>query len=266
MAGADERLAFGVLGPLKVTCAEGVPIGIPAGKQRIILAALLLAANATVSGERLADALWDNGPPSTAAAAIRTYVMRLRHALGPAGRRLVSRPAGYAVEIRGPGELDLAELHRLIGQSRHAAAAGDWSRAALLCQQALDLWRGAALEDIPSAALQGTEGEWLAELRTEIVTARIDAELNLGPTGHLITELRQLAARYPLREHIQAQLMLAYYRSGRQADALATYLSVTAKLATELGVEPGPELRRLHQGILSGDPALSIPSQPLTCP
>jgi DNA-binding SARP family transcriptional activator len=253
------RVAFGVLGPLRVTGSDGVPIGVPAAKQRIILAALLLSANMTVSAGQLADALWEASPPPTAAASIRTYVSRLRRTLGPAGRRLVSRPAGYAIEIREPSELDLTEVARLRGQSQEAAAAGNWSRAASLCRQALSLWRGAPLEDTPSAALQLSDAERLTELRIEIATACIDAELNLGQASSLVTELRELAGLYPLREHLQAQLMLAYYRCGRQTEALAAYHAIRGTLATELGIEPGPELRTLHQLILAADPVLNTP-------
>jgi DNA-binding SARP family transcriptional activator len=242
-----------------VTDGEGVPIRVPAAKQRIILAALLLRANTAVSAERLADALWGLGPPPTAAAAIRTYVTRLRKTLGLAGARLVSRPAGYAIEVRQPGEFDLAELERLRVESREAAEAGQWSRAASLCVTALSLWRGAPLEDIPSAVLHRPEVERLTELRIELTTTRIDAELKLGRASSLVAELRQLAGQHPLREHIQAQLMLAYYRCGRQAEALSVYRKVRGTLVGELGVEPGPELQTMHHLILAADPALSAP-------
>jgi DNA-binding SARP family transcriptional activator len=254
---ADTPVAFGLLGPLLVIDGRGRAIDIPAAKQRIILAALLLRANATVSADRLADALWEASPPPNAAATIRTYMSRLRRTLGLAGTRLVSRPAGYAIEVCQPGEFDLADLERLRAGSRDAAEAGQWSRAAELAGQALRLWRGAPLEDIPAAALHGPEVDRLQELRIELATARIDAGLRLGGEHYyLVAELQQLAGEHPLREHIQAQLMLAYYRCGRQADALAVYRKVRGTLAGELGVEPGPELRELHQLILAADPAL----------
>jgi DNA-binding SARP family transcriptional activator len=263
---AGNPVAFGLLGPLLAAGHEGAPVRIPAPKQRVILAALLLSANATVPAGRLAALLWDASPPPTAAAAVRTYVMRLRHALGGAGGRLASRPGGYAIVVRSPGELDTAELERLRAAARQAAEAASWSRAAVLCQQALSLWRGTALQDIPSAALQQTEAQRLAELRTELVTARIDAELQLGAASGLVPELRQLAAENPLREHIQAQLMLAYYRSGRQADALSVYQAVRGTLVGKLGVEPGAELRRLQHLILTADPALDVGRTPGAVP
>jgi DNA-binding SARP family transcriptional activator len=122
--------------------------------------------------------------------------------------------------------------------------------------KALSLWRGISLEDIPSPALHRSAAEGLDELRLELVTTRIDAELCLGKERHVVAELRQLAGEHPLREHIQAQLALAYYRCGRQAEALKIYQKVRASLVDELGIEPGPELRQLQQRILTADPVL----------
>lgn len=253
----DDTVAFGLLGPLLVTTGNGMPIYVPAPKQRILLAALLLRANTTVSPERLAYAVWEDRPPPTAQAAIRTYMMRLRRTLGPAGTRLVRRPSGYAVEVRQPAEFDVAELERLRFESQAAAQACQWRRAASLCARALSLWRGAPLEDIPSAVLHQHEAGQLSEVRLELTAARIDAELRLGRDSYLVAELRQLADEYPLREHIQAQLMLAYYRCGRQVEALEVYRRVRTTLADELGIDPGPELQKMHQLILSSDPALT---------
>ncbi len=252
----DDRVYFGLLGPLLVTEREGSRICIPAAKQRGIMAALLLNANMTVPAEQLSDMLWGPSPPPSAASAIRTYVTRLRRVLGKVGMRLVSRSAGYAIEVRESGEFDLGELEHLRAESRNAARQGDSGQVVSLCRQALSLWRGAPLEDIPPSALQASEASRLTELQFEFTTARIDAELQLGMASHLVAELRQLVDRHPLREHAQAQLMLAYYQSGRQADALATYRRVRAILARELGIEPGPELSTLHQLILAADPAL----------
>lgn len=255
----DVPVAFGLLGPLRVAGARGTAIRIPQAKQRIIMAALLLRANSTVSGGQLADALWEGRPPPNASAAIRTYVARVRRTLGQVGTRLVSRPAGYAIEVHEPGELDLDELERLRAESREAAEAGQWERVASLSCRALCLWRGTPLEDIPSAALHLSAAERLDELRLELATIRIDAELHLGREHHVITELQQLAREHPLREHLRAQLMLAYYRCGRQAEALEVYRKVRATLVDELGVEPTLELRELHRRILAADHPLSLP-------
>jgi DNA-binding SARP family transcriptional activator len=252
-------VAFGLLGPLLIVDVYGTAIRIPQAKQRVILAALLLRANATVSGDQLADALWEDNPPPNALAVIRTYVARLRRTLGHVGTRLVSRPTGYAIEIRGPAEFDLDELERFSAESRQAAEAGQWERVALLSRQALGLWRGVPLEDIPSDVLHSCVTGRLEELRLQIATTRLDAELHLGREHYVIAELRQLAGEHPLCEHIQAQLMLAYYRCGRQAEALELYRRVRASLVDELGVEPGPELRQLHQHILAADPVLDPP-------
>jgi DNA-binding SARP family transcriptional activator len=252
---ADGPVAFGLLGPLLVTNAHGMAIPIPQAKQRVIVAALLLRANATVSVDQLTDALWEDQPPPNAPAVIRTYVARVRHALGQAGTRLVSRPAGYAIEVRGPAELDLDELERLRAESRNASEAGHWGQVAAATGAALGLWRGAALEDIPSAVLHRLAVERLDELRLQFAAIRVDAELHLGREHHVITEIQQLAREHPLREHIQAQLMLAYYRCGRQAEALAVYRKVRTSLVDELGIEPGLELCELHQRILTADRA-----------
>jgi len=258
----DLPVGFGLLGPLLVTGAGGTAIAIPQPKQRVIMAALLLRANTTVTGDQLANALWQDAPPPNALAAIRTYVARLRRTLGQVGTRLVSRPTGYAVEVHPPGEFDLDELDRLHAESRLAAEAQQWERAGRASGRALCLWRGRALEDIPSDVLHRSVAERLEEARLQLVTAQMDAELHLGRHHYVLAELRQLAAGHPLHEHIQAQLMLAYYRCGRQVDALGTYQQVRMCLADNLGVEPGPELRQLHQHIVTADPILDPPQWP----
>jgi DNA-binding SARP family transcriptional activator len=262
MSVPDMPVAFGLLGPLRVADIDGTAIHIPQAKQRIIMAALLLRANAAVSGDQLAAALWEDRPPPNAPTAIRTYVARLRRTLGQVGSRLVSRPAGYAIEVRKPGELDLNELERLRIESHEAAKAGQWERVASLSRRALDLWRGAPLEDVPSAALRWSAAERLDELQLQLATIRMDAELHLSREHFVLAELRQLAREHPLREHIQAQLMLAYYRCGRQAEALETYRQVRTSLVDELGIEPGLELRELHRRIVAGDCTLGSPGNP----
>jgi DNA-binding SARP family transcriptional activator len=259
MSVPDTPVAFGLLGPLLVANVHGTAIRIPQAKQRIIMAALLLRANATVSCDQLAGALWEDEPPPNAPAVIRTYVARLRRTLGQAGTRLVSRPVGYAIEIREPGELDLSELERLRADARQAAEAGQWERAGAVARTALDLWRGIPLEDIPSTALHLSAVERLCEWRLLLDVIRVDAELHLGRERYVIAEIQQLAREHPLREHIQARLMLAYYRCGRQAEALEVFRKVRASLVDELGIEPGPGLCELHQRILAADRALSAP-------
>lgn len=256
MTAFDAPVVFGLLGPLLVKDPHGATIQIPQAKQRIVMAALLLKANTTVSCAQLAEALWEDQAPPNASATIRTYVARLRRALGPMGTRLVSRPSGYAIEVHEAAELDLRRLECLRSEMREASDAGHWERVALASGKALDLWRGIPLEDIPSSALCRSVGAGLDELRLQLVTSRIDAELFLGQEHHVVAELRQLADEHPLREHIQARLALAYYRCGRQAEALDVCLRARASLVDELAVEPGPELRQLYQHILTANPVL----------
>ena len=257
ISGPGGAVRFGLLGPLQVVDAAGAARGVSAAKQRIVLAALLLSAGEVVPAGVMAEALWDDDPPPNAAAAMRTYVMRLRHALGPAGARVVGRPGGWAVQLDGPAELDLAEVEELWAAGRAAAGAGDWPRVSSLLGQALGMWRGQPLLDVPSAALSRREAGRLTELRCQLTEARIDADLRLGRPGELVPELQRLAAEQPLREHVWVQLMLACYRSGRQAASLQAYADARAILAGELGVEPGPELREMHRQVLAADPALA---------
>jgi DNA-binding SARP family transcriptional activator/tetratricopeptide (TPR) repeat protein len=256
-AGAEGAVRFGVLGPLLVVDDTGAATAIPAAKQRIVLATLLLATGSTVSAAELAEALWDASPPPNAPAVMRTYVARLRRALGPAGVRISSQPAGWAVELRSPEEFDLTEVDCLWRAAGGAMAAGDWLRVSLLLARALSLWRGEPLADVPSAALARRELDGLAELRLRLTEARIDADLHAGRHDELVAELRRLAAEHPLRERIRAQLMLACYRCGQQAAALEVYRDARKTLAGELGVEPGHELREMHQKILTADPGLT---------
>jgi DNA-binding SARP family transcriptional activator/tetratricopeptide (TPR) repeat protein len=252
-----DAVRFGLLGPLQVVDGAGAPRAVPAGKQRVVLAALLLSTGRMVSAADLAEALWDASPSPNAPAVMRTYVMRLRRALGPAGARIVGRPPGWAVELHGPEELDLAEVDCLWRAARAAGEAGQCRQVSLLLARALSLWRGEPLVDVPSAALARREAGRLAELRLQITEARIDADLRLGRHGELVPELWRLAAEHPLREHIRAQLMLACYRCGHQAAALEVYRDARGTLADELGVEPGRELHEMHQRILAADPELT---------
>jgi len=252
----DAPVVFGLLGPLLVKDRDGTAISIPQAKQRIVMAALLLKANTTVSAAQLAEALWENQAPPNASATIRTYVARLRRTLGPTGTRLVSRPSGYAIEVHEMADLDLGRLEQLRSELREASGAKNWERVALASVKALDLWRGIPLEDIPSPALCRSVGAGLDELRLQLITSRIDAELFLGKEHHVVAELRQLADEHPLGEHIQARLALAYYRCGRQAEALEVCLRARASLVDELAIEPGPELRQLYQHILTANPVL----------
>jgi DNA-binding SARP family transcriptional activator/tetratricopeptide (TPR) repeat protein/transcriptional regulator with XRE-family HTH domain len=254
---AGDAVRFGVLGPLQVVDGTGVVKEVSAPKQRVVLATLLLATGSTVSAASLAEALWDAAPPPNAQAVMRTYVMRLRYAMGPVGARIVRRPSGWTVELRLPEELDIAEVDCLWRAARAAVEAGEWRQVSSLLARSLGLWRGEPLVDVPSAALARHEAGRLSELRLQLTEARIDADLRLGRHGELVAELRQVTAEHPLREHIQVQLMLACYRCGDQAAALQVYRHARKTLTEELGIEPGRELREMHQRILTADPDLT---------
>jgi DNA-binding SARP family transcriptional activator/tetratricopeptide (TPR) repeat protein len=247
---------FGLLGPLLVRAGErSIPIS--AGKQRALLATLLLAVNQVVAIDKLAEALWQGSPPETARVTLQNYIMRLRHTLGPAGyERIVSRPSGYLIEVR-PGELDVAQFAELQDTGLAASRAGAWENASGQLGAALRLWRGQPLADVQSPLL-AAEVPRLAEMRLAALESRIDADLHLGRHRQVTAELAALAAAEPLRERVHELLMLALYRSGQQAAALAAYRQARRRLVDERGVEPGPALRELNQRILQSDPTLLI--------
>jgi DNA-binding SARP family transcriptional activator len=251
-----------LLGELAAADDAGARLPLPAAKQRIILAALLLRANTAVSREELIDAVWGTDPPPNAAAALRLYVTRLRRALGGAGARITATAAGYRIEVHGPEELDLAEAEDLREQARAAAQAGRWADASAWLRRAERLWRGPALADVPSDTLRRGQLPRLEELRLRITESRIEADLRLGRAGEVIGELRSLVADQPTRERLHALLMLALYQCGRAAEALECYRTLDAYLATELGMDPGPDIQRLHEAILRNDPALAAPGDP----
>ena len=248
---------FGLLGPL--TVSDGArPVAVSAPRQRVLLATLLLSAGRVVSVDTLAEVLWDGEPPAGARGAMHSAIQRLRSALGPAGAGLIgTRPPGYVLQL-GDSGFDVREFEVLAARGRAAAQAGAWAQAAGLLREALGLWRGEALADVPSQLLRQREAPPLEDLRLQVLAARIDADLALGRHDEVVAELRQLVAAHPLWEHFHAQLMLGLYRSGRQGDALAAYQDVRRVLAGELGVDPGPELRLLQQQILAADPALVL--------
>jgi DNA-binding SARP family transcriptional activator len=251
-------MEFGLLGPLLVRVGES-RVTVSAGKQRVLMAALLLRANEVVASADLAAAVWQGGPPGSSRVTLQNYVKRLRHSLEPAGRdRIVTRPAGYLIEV-GPGELDVTRFTEQHAAGLAAVRAGAWPDAADRLAAALEVWRGQPLADVPSPALARTEGQRLTELRLGALEARIDAQLHLGMHRELIPELEELAAAEPLRERVHELLMLALYRSGQQAAALAAYRNTRRQLVGELGIEPGPALRELNLRIQRADPSLLLP-------
>ena len=245
---------FGVLGPLSV--CDGARHVVLAPRQRVLLATLLFSAGRVVSADALAEVLWDGRPPAGGRAALHSAMQRLRSSLGAAGPALIgTRSPGYLIEL-GDGEFDVRRFGVLAARGQAAAEAGSWVQAAELLRQALGLWRGGALADVPSQLLRDREVPQLEDRRLAVLGWRIDADLQLGRHGAVVSELRQLVTAYPMREHFHGQLMLALYRSGRQGDALAAYQDAHRVLAGELGVDPGPGLQSLHQRILAADPEL----------
>src|SRR3954469_14694353 len=243
-------MEFRVLGPLEVAERERL-LSLGGLKQRSLLAVLLLRANELVSAEHLIGELWGDAAPATAAKSIQVYVSRLRKELGPG--RVATRTPGYVLHV-DPSELDVARFERLLGEARRA----DPRRAAAKLREALSLWRGSALADLGYEPCVQTEIARLEELRLAAVQARIDADLATGRDADLIAELEALVTENPLRERLRCQLMLALYRSGRQAEALHAYRVARRELSDELGLEPGGELNRLERAILESDPALDL--------
>lgn len=244
-------MEFRVLGPLEVLAA-GRPLDLGAPRQRALLAFLLLNANEVVSTDRLAEALWPETMPRTAAKAIHVYVSALRKALGNARDRLETRGPGYVLRV-APGELDLHEFERLLASGRDEEPR---ERAATL-REALGLWRGAPLADFEYESFVLPESARLGELRQLALEGRIEAELELGGGSELIAELQAVVVERPLQERPRALLMRALYRAGRQSEALEVFRDGKRLLDQELGLEPGPELRELERAILRQDPVLS---------
>ena len=262
---------FRILGPLEV-CDGDRTVRLGAQKQRALLAILLLHANELVSTDRLIDDLWGERPPPTALTSLRAYVSRLRKALDRTGDGslprsegvLITRGRGYSVCV-APGELDLDRFRGLVEDGRRALAAGDPEGAAGILQRALALWRGPPLSDFTYDAFAQAAIVQLEELQLDALEERVEADLALGRDSELVGELRSLVERNPLRERLRAQLMLALYRSHRQAEALHVYQEFRRALSEQLGLDPSPSLQRLEAAILDGD-ALLEPAAPSQSP
>jgi predicted ATPase/DNA-binding SARP family transcriptional activator len=248
---------FLILGPLEAR-ESGRKLALGGAKQRSLLALLLLHANEVVSSDRLIDELWPGKDPRDGAKALSVAMARLRKALprppDAGGDLLVTRSPGYELRL-GPDQLDLHRFERLVAEAR---AATDPATTADKLHQALDLWRGPPLADLAYESFAQVEIARLAELRLATLENRLRADLELGRHADLVGELEGLVVRHPLRERLRELLMLALYRSGRQAEALEAYAAARHTLVEELGIEPGRELRELHQAILCHDPALDI--------
>jgi DNA-binding SARP family transcriptional activator len=250
------RTEFGILGPVMVRTAGAVR-PVRRGKQRALLAALLLNANQAVSLDEIAEIFWGLAPPPSARVTIQNYVVRLRQALADTGSsRISTQSRGYLIRVAAD-ELDVARFEALLGTARSAVRDSSWKTAAAEAATALSLWRGEPLADVDSEALTARDVPRLAELRLQALEIRIEADLHLGRYAEVIVELQRLIRDHPLRERLHGLLMLALYRDGRQGEALAAYQHVRRLLVQELGTEPGNGLRELHQQILAVDPSLS---------
>jgi DNA-binding SARP family transcriptional activator/tetratricopeptide (TPR) repeat protein len=262
VTGPEPALRVEVLGPVRAW-SDGQELDLGAHRQRAVLAVLAFGAGRPVSRSEIIDAVWGDDPPATAANGVYTYVKGLRRVLEPrrghraAGQVLVSAAAGYALALE-PGGLDANVFEMGVSQARDRRAAGDLAGAARLLDDALGLWRAAALGGIagPWAEIQRVR---LGEAQLAAVEERAEVLLGLGRHAQLVAELRALVAKYPLRERFGGQLMLALYRCGRQAEALEVFADTWRLLDVELAVEPGVELRRLHAQILACDAALDPP-------
>ncbi|MEV4179552.1 BTAD domain-containing putative transcriptional regulator [Nonomuraea sp. NPDC049709] len=236
---------FSVLGPLSVV-RHGTKVAVPGGKTRTLLAALLLRPNQAVSSDRLAERLWGQDLPRDPRRVLQTNIVRLRQSLDLTDS-ILTEAGGYVARLE-PGQLDLLEFQHLI---QAAAGAANPVLERRLLHEALALWRGPVCADVESDVLHQTDVPPVIEQRLRTIERRLDIDAHLGRSAALVPELRALTAEHPLRQRFWAQLMTALYRSGRQADALDAYRTVSRLLKEELGIEPDAELRELHQDILT---------------
>ena len=242
---------FRILGPLEVEGDRGL-LALGGQRQKALLAALLLEAGRVVATERLVDLLWGDEAPRTATTSLQNSISRLRRELG--ADVLETRSPGYVLRI-DPSRVDARRFEQQLRDARHTAPA---ERRELL-QRALELWRGAALAEFAFEQFAQPEIRRLEELRLVALEERIDADLELGRHGDVVGELEALGGEHPLRETFRRQLMLALYRSGRQAEALDVYQDARSRFVEELGIEPGPELKRLQAEILRHEAGLAAP-------
>jgi DNA-binding SARP family transcriptional activator len=238
----DVRL----LGSLEVRLGDG-PVDLGPRKQRAVLAMLALEAGRTVSADRLAEGLCGDRLPPSAVKMVQLYVSHLRRVLDGDGVRIVTRGRGYELQF-ADGDVDTARAERLLEEARP--------------REALALWRGEPLADIADEPFAGAEIRRLEDLRLRATEMAVDADLAAGRHAELTGELERLVAEHPLRERLQGQWMLALYRAGRQSEALEAYRQARSALVEQIGVEPGAELRLLHERILAQDPALDLPATP----
>jgi DNA-binding SARP family transcriptional activator/ABC-type transport system substrate-binding protein len=248
---------FRVLGPLQVLSADGRELPLGGAKQRATLAILLLRRNEVVTSDQLIDGLWGDSPPPTAGSTLKTYVSRLRRVLTEDGQgaRLVTQPLGYRLRV-GPGELDLERFEAMLSRARSLRASGDVPAARACLVDALSMYTGSPLQDLTHVPFAPGEIGLLEELGLGALELRLEADLVSGRHTEVIGELESLVARFPFREVLWGDLMLALYRGGRQGDALMAFDRARRILSDELGIDPGRALQDLHRGILQQDGSL----------
>jgi YVTN family beta-propeller protein len=259
--GTAAVIDYRLLGPIEAG-VNGHALDIGGQKQRALLTILLLSANRPVSRDVLVDRLWGECPPAGAQHTLEVYISRLRKTFEPVadGPVMLTRPGAYL--LQAPREcIDAHRFERLAGEGRRALAANAPGRAAAGLREALTLWRGAPLADVSDEPFAQAEIARLNELRAGVVEDRIEADLALGGHGDVVSELEALVAAHPLRERPYQQLMIALYRCGRQAEALAVYQLARRVLTEELGIEPGPGLKRIERAILEQDVSLELPAR-----
>lgn len=257
---------FGILGPLAVVGDDGREIAVAGRMPRALLAVLLLHANEVILSDRLVEELWAGEPPTSGIKGLQVHVSRLRHSLAAAGsdsveERLVTTAGGYLLKIAAD-ELDVDRCERRIAEGRALVTAGRLEQGLEAFGEALALWRGPVLSEFQYEPFAQADIARLGELRAAVLEERIAVELMLGGEAQVLGELESLVREYPYRERLHGQLMLALYRDGRQADALAAYRSARSLLVDELGIEPSTELRQLHDAILAQDEELLASDSP----
>ena len=257
-------MRFRILGPLEVLSPDGwTAIGAP--KWRSLLACLLVRPSQLVPTDLLIDELWGESPPKRANNLVSIYVHRLRKVIGDTeGRVLVYRAPGYLLRL-APGDLDLQAFESQVVDGRNALAAGDLQAAAMLLSDALSLWRGPLLADVPPSPLLATQADRAAELWLAATELRIEADLACGRAAQVVPELRGLVAEHPMRERLWLLLMRALEDDGRRAEALEVFAQAQEVIADELGVDPGADLQRFHRDLLAAD-ASSATARPAAAP
>lgn len=254
---AQAEVWFGLLGPLRID-VDGAPIDIRSAQSRALLGALLCRPNSVVSTDELIDLVWDSRPPAGASTTLRSHVMRLRRALGPAGGRIETAATGYRIRVDTSAELDWTLFIARCEAARTAELSGNWADAAQAAAEALLLWRGNPLPDVSSARLQRDERPFWTEAHATVSELLARANLAQGQAGAAIATLLGVVAQHPHREQAHALLMSALTAEGRRAEALEVYRRLRTMLVRDLGIEPGAELRALQKRILAADTAGTV--------